>query len=154
FWQRTSSSSLMSCRVDELIFFGDRKFARISLPAPCAARTATSRACLNSADFMSGHVPGQGFSTIERAQTEMSLLQRIQRSFHLLLFCLPFGESFPVLFQDVWRDFLHEVRIVELQFGLLNLGFDFCKLLFQARLLGLDIGESFQREKQFAQSGV
>src|SRR5205809_6014732 len=154
FWQRTSSSSLMSCCVDELIFFGDRKFARISLPAPCAALTATSSACLKWVDFMSKVSRAEGRSTLFSDGTERSALQRIQRRYHLLPFCLPFGEPFLVLFQNVRRDFLHEVRIVELQFRLLDLGIDFRKLLFQARLLGFDISEPFQREKQFAQSGV
>src|SRR6266487_2826005 len=53
--------------------------------------------------------------------TERSALQRIQRRLHLLLFCLPFNEPFLVLFQNVRRDFLHEVRIVEVQFRLLDL---------------------------------
>src|SRR6266516_72356 len=62
---------------------------------------------------------------------ERSALQRIQRRLHLLLFCLPLGEPFLVLFQNVRRDFLHKVRIVELQFYLLDIGIVFRKLLFQ-----------------------
>src|SRR6266545_74128 len=114
-WQRTSSSSLMSCCVDELIFFGERKFARISLPAPFAALTAISSACLKSVDFISKVSRAEGRSTLFCDGTERSALQRIQRRIHLLLFCLPLGESFLVLFQNVRRDFLHEVRIVELR---------------------------------------
>ena len=44
FWQRTSSSSLMSCCVDEVIFFGERKCRRINAPAARAARTAVCSA--------------------------------------------------------------------------------------------------------------
>src|SRR5436190_4631582 len=127
----------MSCWVDELIFFGDRKFASISLPAPCAALTATSSACLNSEDCM---------SEISRA-TASSALQRIQRGIHLLPFGLPFGEPFLVLFQNVRRRVLHEVGVVEFRFCLLDLGLDFRKLLFQPRLLGFGVAQALARQE-------
>ena len=40
--------------------------------------------------------------------------ERVQSGFHLLLFRLPIREPFPVLFQDLGRRLLREIRVVQL----------------------------------------
>src|SRR4051812_23669533 len=54
FWQRTSSSNLMSCSVAELIFFSERKLSRINFPEACAAVTAVERARFSCAGLRTG----------------------------------------------------------------------------------------------------
>src|SRR5439155_20828420 len=53
FWQRTSSSSLMSCDVARLTRLAAWRFCRMTFPAARAARTAAARARLSS-DFFIG----------------------------------------------------------------------------------------------------
>lgn len=55
FWQRTSSSSLMSCEVLALTFLGWRRFKRINLPAAAAARMETASASLPILIVSSSH---------------------------------------------------------------------------------------------------
>ena len=83
----------------------------------------------------------------------MSSLQRGQGGFHVVALGLPLGETLLVFLQNVRRNFLREIRIGQLLFDLGNLGFDFLQFLFQPRLFGLDINQSFQRQKQIAQLG-
>src|SRR3954451_19102796 len=54
FWQRTSSSSLISCSVAELIFFFERRLSRIILPEACAAVMAVARARFNCGGLRTG----------------------------------------------------------------------------------------------------
>src|SRR6185369_13066833 len=69
FWQRTSSSSLMSWRVAEFTFFTERRLARINAPAARAALTAASWAFWRLRAFMARRwnvlfEPGGGFDLL------------------------------------------------------------------------------------------
>src|SRR5213596_924849 len=66
----------------------------------------------------------EGLSTAGSDGMERSALQQIQRRFDLLLFRLPLGEPFLVLFQNVRRGILNEVRIVEFRLHLLDFGIE------------------------------
>src|SRR6185312_629176 len=107
FWQRTSSSSLMSCEVISLAFFSAVRFLIMTAPAARAASTTAARAL------------------VDEMRSISLAFESLQRYRHVLQFGFQIDGALLVFGENLWGNFLDKVRVREFLFGLLDVALEF-----------------------------